>query len=127
MYFYIIALRRDLSDSFRFDSDSNGPLLKYRSPGVTSYEWTDCCQDDDPNDPDFPNVQNGKYKYTEGFLDGPYDFAYSRVDSYMDTSGASSSKYGMKAQMLSFAPGNTSRLSRNYHNPLCYSDIKMFI
>ena len=100
--------------------------MKYRSPGVTSYEWTDCCQDDDPNDPDFPSVQNGAYKYTEGFLDGPYDFAYSRVDSYMDTSGASSSKYGMKAQMLSFAPGKTSTYLKKLSNLFVFY-VKMFI
>ena len=37
----------------------------------------------------------------EGYLDGPYDFGYSRIEKYMDTSSA----YGMKAQTLSFVPG----------------------
>ena len=93
--------------------------MTYKSPGSTSFEWTDGGPED-PDDPDFPNVQNRKYKYTEGFLDGPYDFAYSRVESYMDTSGAPLSngdiKFGMKAQMLSFAPGKTSTYLKKLSN-----------
>ena len=42
----------------------------------------------------------------EGYLDGPYDFGYSRIERYMDTSSA----YGMKAQTLSFVPGNFSAI-----------------
>ena len=38
--------------------------------------------------------------YHEGYLDGPYDYAYSRIDRYMDTQGKTSQRYGMKAQML---------------------------
>ena len=41
---------------------------------------------------------------TEGYLDGPYDFAYSRIDRYMDTS-SSLAGVGIKAQMQSIAPG----------------------
>ena len=41
---------------------------------------------------------------TEGYPDGPYDFAYSRVDRYMDTS-SSATGIGIKAQMQSIAPG----------------------
>ena len=102
--------------------------MTYKSPGSTSFEWTDGGPED-PDDPDFPNVQNRKYKYTEGFLDGPYDFAYSRVESYMDTSGAPLSngdiKFGMKAQMLSFAPGKTSTYLKKLSNLFSY--VKMFI
>ena len=107
--------------------------MTYKSPGSTSFEWTDGGPED-PDDPDFPNVQNRKYKYTEGFLDGPYDFAYSRVESYMDTSGAPLSngdiKFGMKAQMLSFAPGKTSTYLKKLSNLFVLKDtsyVKMFI
>ena len=51
----------------------------------------------------------------EGYLDGPYDFAYSRIEKYMDTSASSTStniKYGMKAQTLTFAPGNQYSISQ---------------
>ena len=44
--------------------------------------------------------------YTEGFLDGPFDFAYSRIDRYMDTSKKPSDKIGIKAQIKSYATGN---------------------
>ena len=80
-------------------------MFKFRLPGVTSFS-SNTNGDSEPIDPDF----NEKYHLTEGYLDGPYDFAYSRIDAYMDTSGSVSStetKYGIKAQMFSFfvAPG----------------------
>ena len=94
----MIALRRDLSPY-------TPPMFKFRSPGENSLSLI--IEDDpDPIDPDF----DAKYQYTEGYLDGPYDFAYIRIESYMNTSEASSAndpKYGMKAQTLSFAPGET--------------------
>ena len=43
---------------------------------------------------------------TEGYLDGPYDIGYSRIERYMDTSppyteNGYEGKYGMKAQAMS--------------------------
>ena len=72
-------------------------MFKYRSPGTDSFIDVQQEGDDNPDDPDF----GAKYEYTEGQLDGPYDFAYSRVESYMGTSS------GMKAQMLTKSAGKT--------------------
>ena len=43
---------------------------------------------------------------TEGYLDGPYDIGYSRIERYMDTTPQYTEngfvgKYGMKAQAMS--------------------------
>ena len=75
-------------------------MFKFRLPGLTEFS-SNTDGESEPNDPDFGE----KYQITEGSLDGPYDFAYSRIDKYMDTSGVASStdvKYGIKAQMQSF-------------------------
>ena len=75
----LAVLRRDLLDEIEAPQGD--------SCGIDDYLKTDGC--------------------TEGYLDGPYDFGYSRIERYMDTSEHSNSDNGaIKAQSLSFSPGN---------------------